>query len=106
MFRKCATFQSRTFAAIYGAEHLETRLKAIQGLVDVRGNRPKVFQIDFLVDVWNRANYDFVDACMEGVRRIMRIAPPLVPREIKLPDWLGDQEPMELRYGNFLTLFR
>ena len=75
MFGKCATFQSRTFPAIYGDEHLKTRLKAVQGLIGVRENRPKVFQIDFLVDVWNRMNYDFVDACMEGVRRIMRISP-------------------------------
>ena len=76
MFEKCATFQSRVFAAIYGEEHLKTRLKTIQWLIDFHENRPKVSQVEFLVDVWDRMNYDFVDARMEGVRRIMRIAHP------------------------------
>ena len=80
MLEKCATFQSRIFAAIYGEEHLRTRLKAVQGLIDIRENHPKVFRIEFLADVWNRMNYDFADACMEGVRRIMRIATPVSNR--------------------------
>ena len=76
MFEKCDVSQSRYFSAVYGDEHLKPRLKAIKALVNTHEDHPKVFPIEFIVDVWNRMNHDFVDACLEGVRRIVRIAPP------------------------------
>ena len=86
MFGKCSTFQPRVPAAIYGEEHLETRLKTIQGLVDIHEGHPKVCTVEFLVDVWKRMNYDSVDACLEGYVVITRIPPHLAPRETKFPD--------------------
>lgn len=76
MFEKCAIAQSRYFSAVYGDERLEPRLKAAKSLVTTHEDHPKVFPIDFIVDVWNRMNHDFADACLEGIRRIVRIAPP------------------------------
>ena len=76
MFGKCAITQSRFSSTIYGGEHLKPRLKAIKALVNTHEGHPKVFSIEFIGDVWSRMNYDFADACLEGVRRIVRIAPP------------------------------
>ena len=76
MFEKGATGQSRYFAAAYGGEHLRPRLKAIRAMVNTHEGHPEAPPIEFIGDVWNRTNHDFVDACLEGTRRIIRIAPP------------------------------
>ena len=60
-------------------------MKTIRGLVAIREGPPEVPTGEFLVDVWGRANYDFADACLGGVRRIIRI-PLHVLRGVKLPD--------------------
>ena len=75
MFEKCATAQSRYFAGVYGEEHPKHRLDAIKSSVNTHEDHPKATPIDSIGGVWNRANRDFADACLEGVRRIMRIAP-------------------------------
>ena len=55
---------------------MEPRLKAIKSLANTHEDRPNDPPIDFIGDVWNRMNHDFVDACLDGIRRIVRIAPP------------------------------
>ena len=75
MFGKCSTLQSRVFAALYGGEHPKSSLRSISGVGNIHGDQPKVPTVEFLVDVWNRMNYDFADACL-GVRRIIRIPHP------------------------------
>ena len=87
------------FSEVNGEDHLETRLKAIQGLIGVRENRPKVFSVDFLVEVRNWENYDFPGAFLEGVRRIIRLVPPGSKRgEIAVR--LGDHVLTAPRYVN------
>ena len=71
--RNCAA--PLLFCSLWG-EHLKPRLKAVKALANTREVHPKVFPIDFIVDVWNHMNHDFADACLEGIRRIVRIAPP------------------------------
>ena len=76
MFQKCAIAQSRYFGAVYGGEYLKPRLKAIKALVNTHEDHPKVRPIEFIGDVWGRANHDFTDYWIERIRRIVRIAPP------------------------------
>ena len=76
MFGKCAPGHPRYFDAVYGGEQLEPRLEAIGALANTHEDRPEVPPIDFVGDVWNRMHHDFTDACLEGIRRIVRISPP------------------------------
>ena len=81
MFEKCDIAQSRYFAAVYGEEHLKPRSNAIRGLANTHEDHHKVSPIDFIGDVWGRMNHRFIDACLEGVRRIIRISPPVPKRD-------------------------
>ena len=101
MFGKWATVQPRYFSAVYGEEHLKPRVKAIRALVNTSEVHPKVPPIDFIGDVRNRTNYDFVDACLAGIRRNIRIARQDL-NATRLHDYRGDHVRMAHHFGSVL----
>ena len=71
MFANTARQQSRLYAAIYGEEHLNERLDAVDRLNEIREEFPEFPTANVLVGTWGRMVFQY-DACVsEGVHFIL-----------------------------------
>ena len=71
MFVKMARQQSRLYADVYGEEHLNERLNAIDRMSDIHDECPEFSTASFLSETWERMVYQY-DACIaEGIHYIL-----------------------------------
>ena len=70
-FVSCVEQQALFTQGFYGVEHGLDRDEALKFFVDMRKTSPDIFSIEFLVDVWERFNADYVDSIYEGVRGML-----------------------------------
>ena len=63
MFAKMARKQSRLYSAVYGSDHLNERLGAIDRMSDIRDECPEFFTAGLLTETWARMVYQY-DACI------------------------------------------
>ena len=71
MFAKMARQQSRLYAAVYGSEHLNERLDAIDRMSETHDECPGFSAASFLSETWKRMVYQY-DACIaEGIHYVV-----------------------------------
>ena len=82
-----------------GEGNLGSRMGTADGLVNTNDGHLEVPTVEFMGNVWNLANYDFVDVCMVAVRRIISIAPPVAKRgKIARSTWMPRDDGASLRH--------
>ena len=70
-FAKMARQQSRLSSSIYGEEHLQERLSAIEKLGEIHEECPDYFTAPFIAEVWERMMHQYVTCVSEGVHFIV-----------------------------------
>ena len=71
MFAKMARRQSRLFSSIYGEEHLQERIAAIEKLGKIHEECHDYFAAPFIAEVWARMMHQYVTCVSEGVHFIV-----------------------------------
>ena len=71
MFRKMARQQSLLFAEVYGEEHLNDRMQAIERISDIHVDCPDFFAATFITETWGRMTYQYNICVAEGIRYII-----------------------------------
>ena len=69
------------FSLLYGKEHSKERKHALGKLVWFHDQRPELPTVNFLVDAWNRACYEYTETVREGVRTLLRLLPDGATRD-------------------------
>lgn len=64
MFGEFSTTQSKWPDSVYGGEHLNVRLESAMSLLSLREIRREISPVEFIADVWNRANFNITYALL------------------------------------------
>ena len=71
MFIKMDRHQSRLFAAVYGEEPLNERMRPIERLGDIHEDWPEFFTSNFTTEAWGRMTYQYNICVTDGIRYII-----------------------------------
>ena len=67
--------EAKLFCLLYGSEHKKGRTSALKHFEESHGEKPGLFTVTLLVEIWNRTWAEYGEAVREGIRALLRILP-------------------------------